>query len=129
MYSDDLRRTAAARKAAETRRATWESTTVDGERRDLSDLNFAYGVKGKAPWTPERVYDDGRQMFIRLPKSSRVREMPVLLVRKGNKDVLVNYRVKDSAIVVDGIFDKLALIVGVGGDQQKIEIVREGGRK
>ena len=40
VYSDDLRRTAAARKAAETRRATWESTTVDGERRDLSDLNF-----------------------------------------------------------------------------------------
>ena len=55
--------------------------------------------------------------------------MPVLLVRKGNKDVLVNYRVKDSAIVVDGIFDKLALIVGVGGDQPKIEIAREGGRK
>ena len=129
VYSDDLRRTAAARKAAETRRATWESTTVDGERRDLSDLNFAYGVKGKAPWTPERVYDDGRQMFIRLPKSAASGEMPVLLVRKGNKDVLVNYRVKDSAIVVDGIFDKLALIVGVGGDQQKIEIVREGGRK
>ena len=96
---------------------------------DLSDLNFAYGVKGKAPWTPERVYDDGRQMFIRLPKSAASGEMPVLLVRKGNKDVLVNYQVKDSAIVVDGIFDKLALIVGVGGDQQKIEIVREGGRK
>ena len=68
-------------------------------------------------------------MFIRLPKSAASGEMPVLLVRKGNKDVLVNYRVKDSAIVVDGIFDKLALIVGVGGDQQKIEIVREGGRK
>lgn len=36
---------------------------------------------------------------------------------------------KTRPIVVDGIFDKLALIVGVGGDQQKIEIVREGGRK
>lgn len=129
VYTDDLRRTAAIRKAAETKQATWESASIDGQRRDLADLNFAYGVKGKAPWKPERVYDDGRQTFIRLPASASSGEMPVLLVRKGKKDVLVNYRVKGLAIVVDGIFDKLALIVGVGGDQQKIEIVREGGRK
>lgn len=129
VYADDLRRMAASRKAAETKRATWESASIDGQRRDLAALNFAYGVKGKAPWKPERVYDDGRQMFIRLPESATSGEMPVLLVRKGDKDILVNYRVKDSAIVVDGVFEKIALIVGVGGEQQKVEIVREGGRK
>lgn len=129
VYADDLRRTAASRKAAETQRATWASTSIDGQRRDLADLNFAYVVKGKAPWKPERVYDDGRQTFIRLPASASSGEMPVLLVRKGEKEVLVNYRIKNSAIVVDGVFEKLALVVGVGGDQQKVEIVREGGRK
>ena len=63
-------------------------------------------------------------MFIRLPKSAASGEMPVLLVRKGNKDVLVNYRVKDSAMIVDGLFDRIALIIGVGGDQEKVDVIR-----
>jgi type IV secretion system protein VirB9 len=50
--------------------------------------------------------------------------MPVLLVRKGSRDVLVNYRVRDSAMIVDGLFERIALVIGVGGDQEKIEIVR-----
>ena len=52
--------------------------------------------------------------------------MPVLLVRKGRQDVLVNYRVQDSAMIVDGLFDRIALIIGVGGNQEKVEIIREG---
>ena len=37
--------------------------------------------------------------------------MPVLLVRKGSREVLVNYRVKNSAMIVDGLFERIALIV------------------
>ena len=50
--------------------------------------------------------------------------MPVLLVRKGKQDVLVNYRVKDSAMIVDGLFERIALIIGVGGDQEKVEVIK-----
>ncbi|MDO5484036.1 MAG: P-type conjugative transfer protein TrbG [Desulfovibrionaceae bacterium] len=127
VYADNLRRSAAVRKAEDSKQATWKSTTIDGERRDLSDLNFAYSVNGNASWKPERVYDDGQKMFIRLPENTGSGEMPVLLVRKGNKDILVNYRVKDAAIVVDGIFAKLSLIVGVGKEQEKVEVIRQGG--
>lgn len=124
LYSEAMRREAAAKQAQNAKKAEWESTVVDGERRDLAALNFNYVIKGKTGWKPERVYDDGRQMFIRLPEKSASGEMPVLLVRKGKKDVLVNYRVQDSAMVVDGVFERIALIVGVGGDQEKVEIVR-----
>jgi type IV secretion system protein VirB9 len=81
-------------------------------------------VKGSASWKPERVYDDGQQTFIRLPEKTKSGEMPVLLVRKGKQDVLVNYRVQDSAMIVDGLFDRIALIIGVGGNQEKVEIIR-----
>ena len=97
---------------------------MDGQQADLSRLNFHYEVKGKAAWKPERVYDDGRQTFIRLPEKTASGEMPVLLVRKGSRDVLVNYRVKDSAMIVDGLFERIALIVGVDGDQEKVEVIR-----
>lgn len=97
---------------------------MDGKTADLSALNFNYEVKGKARWKPECVYDDGRQTFIRLPENSASGEMPVLLVRKGKQDVLVNYRVKDSAMIVDGLFERIALIIGVGDDQEKVEVIR-----
>ena len=124
LYSDALRRNAAQKQAKDAKEREWNSTTVDSRSTDLSALNFNYEVKGKASWKPERVYDDGQQTFIRLPEKSKSGEMPVLLVRKGKQDVLVNYRVKDSAMIVDGLFERIALIIGVGGDQEKIEIIR-----
>ena len=124
LYSDDLRQKTARKQANAAKEQEWNSTSVDGKPADLSALNFNYEVKGKASWRPERVYDDGQQTFIRLPEGSKSGEMPVLLVRKGKRDVLVNYRVKDSAMVVDGLFDRIALVIGVGGDQEKIEIIK-----
>lgn len=112
LYADSLNRQSAARQAKEAREQTWNSTTIDGQQADLSKLNFNYEVKGKAAWKPERVYDNGRQTFIRLPGKTASGEMPVLLVRKGSRDVLVNYRVKDTAMIVDGLFERSALIVG-----------------
>jgi type IV secretion system protein VirB9 len=124
LYSDDLVQQTAQRRAKEVREREWALTSIDGKTVDLSSLNFNYEVKGKAAWKPERVYDDGQQTFIRLPEKSKSGEMPVLLVRKGSTDVLVNYRVKDQAMIVDGLFERIALIIGVGSDQEKIEIVR-----
>jgi type IV secretion system protein VirB9 len=124
MYSDDLRRKTAEQRAREAKEREWASTALDGKNVDLSALNFNYEVKGKASWKPERIYDDGQQTFIRLPEKSKSGEMPVLLVRKGKQDVLVNYRVKDSAMIVDGLFERIALVIGVGSDQEKIEIIR-----
>ena len=49
----------------------------------------------------------------------------MLLVRKSGKDVLVNYRVKDRTMVVDGFFERIALVIGVGGDQEKVEVRRD----
>ena len=124
LYSESLKQQAAWKQARDAKEREWDSTTVDGKATDLSALNFNYEVKGKAKWKPERVYDDGRQTFIRLPEKSASGEMPVLLVRKGKQDVLVNYRVKDSAMIVDGLFDRIALIIGVGGDQEKVDVIR-----
>jgi type IV secretion system protein VirB9 len=124
LYSDELRQQTAQKRARETKDREWASTSLDGNTVDLSTLNFNYEVKGKASWKPERVYDNGQQTFIRLPDKSKSGEMPVLLVRKGKQDVLVNYRVKDSAMIADGLFERISLVIGVGGDQEKIEIVR-----
>lgn len=123
-YADSIRQKQTWKQQQDAKKKEWETASLDGETVDLSALNFAYEVKGKARWKPERVYDDGRQVFIRLPDSAKSGEMPVLLVRKGKQDVLVNYRVRKGAMIVDGVFDHIALVLGVGGDQEKVDIVR-----
>ena len=95
-----------------------------GKEVDLSKLNFNYELDGSALWKPERVYDDGLKTYIQLPRVTKTGEMPILLVRKGGKDVLVNYRVQNLTMMVDGLFDTIALVVGVGGDQESVEIRR-----
>ena len=127
VYADDLRRQVAANQAQQHRQQKWKSTEdQSGATTDLSKLNFAYDVSGSAPWKPERVYDDGRKMYVQLPSSTGSGEMPALLVKKGQKDVLVNYRVKGLTMEVDGLFPHLALVVGVGRSQELVEI-RKGG--
>jgi type IV secretory pathway VirB9-like protein len=42
---------------------------------------------------------------------------------------MVNYRVKDNIYIVDRLFDRAALLLGVGKHQTKVEIVREEAAK
>lgn len=108
----------------------------EDDKRKVSDLplvsadqlNFGYMLKGDEDqaWNPMRVFDDGTRVFIQMPQSMKSNEAPalVLLDKSGNSE-LVNYRVKDSYYIVDKLFTKAALIVGVGRDQKKIEISKK----
>lgn len=122
-----------------------ERRKVDEEAaRKVSDLPIAsidqinldaYRVKGdrSLPWYPVRVFDEGTHVWIQMPPSIKASEAPALvLIGNSGDSELVNYRVKEANqggakvtyYIVDKLFAKAALIVGVGGDQQKVEIIR-----
>ena len=109
-------------KAKQQKEQTWATGRIDGQTVDLSGLDFNYKVSGKAPWKPVQVFNDGQQTFIRLPDSASKTEAPVLLAMKGKREQIVNYRVHNNTFVVDGLFEHLALISGVGRDQVKVTI-------
>jgi type IV secretion system protein VirB9 len=127
IYHAAIQRTAKAEAEAEIKKKEWSSTQdASGQAVDLAKLNFSYELSGDRPkWKPERVYDDGRKTYIQLPPDTRSGEMPVLHIRKGGESVLVNYRVKDATMMVDGIFDNIALVTGVGSNQAAVEIRRQ----
>ncbi|MBA2710164.1 MAG: P-type conjugative transfer protein TrbG [Tatlockia sp.] len=97
----------------------------------LGDLNFNYCITGKARWKPIRVFNDGIKTIIEMPKAMKQTEAPTLLVlRHGGlfkkaETVMVNYRVQNNRYIVDTVFDKAILIVGVGRNQDKVTLVRE----
>jgi type IV secretion system protein VirB9 len=101
------------------------ASTPAGEYTDMAALDFAYRVDGSASWKPVQVYNDGKQTFIRLPKTASQTEMPVLLVRREGENVLVNYRIRNDTLVVDDIFSDAVLLVGIGSNQQRVTLRRQ----
>ncbi len=108
-----------------------EAATIPGTNEYLGDLDFDYSITGKASWKPVRVYNDSSKTILEMPSTFRQKEAPTLLVVRSegrlfqkSDQVMVNYRVQKGRYIVDAVFDKAILIVGVGGNQERVVITR-----
>ncbi|WP_373533379.1 P-type conjugative transfer protein TrbG [Vampirovibrio sp.] len=91
-------------------------------------LDFNYHLKGDKPvWRPLRVYTDQAKTYIQLPAAAKNDEIPVLvLLGPGKTEQLVNYRMDGDQFIVDKVIQRATLISGVGRNQERVDIVREG---
>lgn len=90
----------------------------------IDSLYFDYKLSGDPAFEPTRVLDDGQHTYLIYPNDGRFRELPTLLILVNGKSELVNFRVDGSRYVVDRLFDKAVLVVGVGKKQTKVTITR-----
>jgi P-type conjugative transfer protein TrbG len=99
---------------------------ADLPSRAIEDMYWKYAIKGGTPSIrPVHVMDDGAKTYIQMPQETIPRELPVLVIKTSSGSEMVNYRVKDNIYIVDRLFDRAALLLGVGKHQTKVEIVRE----
>ncbi len=108
-----------------------KADTIPETNEYMGDLYFGYTVKGKARWKPVRVYNDSVKTIIEMPKAMAQTEAPTLMISRKQGRVfkkreltIVNYRVQGNRYIVDSVFDQAVLIVGVGGNQERITITR-----
>ncbi|MCC6787619.1 MAG: TrbG/VirB9 family P-type conjugative transfer protein [Hyphomonadaceae bacterium] len=98
----------------------------------IDRLNFAYRVRtvrGRAPvWTPARVFDDGRRTWVEFPAGVAAADMPPLFIITGEGAEITNYRVQGRRMIVDRIFDRAELRLGVRAPVI-VRIDREGARR
>jgi type IV secretion system protein VirB9 len=91
----------------------------------LDHLYFDYRIQGgDENMRPIRVVDDGKKTFIQMTPNAAQRELPVLVVLSTEGPEMVNYRVKGDMYVVDRLFERGALILGVGKKAKRAEIIR-----
>lgn len=91
----------------------------------LENLYFDYRIESINPHIrPVRVVDDGTKTFIQMTPDAAHREAPVLVVIGPDGPEMVNYRVKGDMYIVDRLFERGALILGVGKKAQRAEIIR-----
>jgi type IV secretion system protein VirB9 len=93
-----------------------------------SPLDFKYHLKGDKPvWRPMRVYTDQVKTYIDLPPAAKNEEIPALvLLGPGSTEQLVNYRLDGDRFIVDKVIHRASLISGVGRNQERVDIVKEG---
>jgi type IV secretion system protein TrbG len=114
-----------AEALAEQQRAKDKQAGVLPMANDAIDqLYFDYKLEGDPAYRPERVLDDGVHTYLIYPNDGRFRELPTLLMLVNGKTELVNFRVDGSRYIVDRLFDKAILIVGVGKKQTRVTITR-----
>lgn len=90
----------------------------------LDNLFFDYKLSGEAAYRPQQVFDDGQHTYLIYPNDGRFRELPTLLMVVNGKSELVNFRVDGARYIVDRLFDKAILVVGVGKKQTRVSITR-----
>jgi type IV secretion system protein VirB9 len=89
----------------------------------IERLKFDYSIDGDASFKPIRVVDNGEKTYIQLPATAKADEIPVLVVLNSEgKEQLVNSRFINGWYEVDRLFDRAALILGVGSEQRKVVI-------
>jgi len=95
-------------------------------------LNFHYRWerRGRFPWTPEAVFDDGVHTYIRLPARARQDATPVLfLLGERGATELLNYSYRPAAgsdyYVTDRVVDRAVLVVGAGRGQRRLTLINE----
>ncbi|OWQ98328.1 hypothetical protein CDQ91_07425 [Sphingopyxis witflariensis] len=98
---------------------------------DLAALNFRYRISGdKVAWRPVRAFDDMRQLFIEFGAEIATGDMPPLFVTGSSGEAeLVNYRVQGRYMIVDRLFERGELRLGVGKQARTVRIERETPRR
>lgn len=107
----------------EARADSTEGLSVDAGGRNADvvavapeQLNFDYSISGSASFRPDTVFDDGKAIWLRIPKSA---DWPVALVKDGSDFVVVNFIRRGEFLVVQRLAETVAL--RSGSEEVKIE--------
>ena len=120
----DAEAVAEQKRALEEQAKEKQASVLPMAENALDNLYFDYKLSGEPAYRPERVLDDGQHTYLIYPNDGRFRELPTLLMLVNGKTELVNFRVDGTRYIVDRLFDKAILVVGVGKKQTRVTITR-----
>jgi type IV secretion system protein VirB9 len=120
-WTSEMQRLEQARLAEE------EATRAAQEPGVPPELYHGYEISGDTiPWRPEKVFDDGTRVYIKMPTAMHVTEAPGLwVIDEHGQQNLVNYRIRDGHYIVDKVFSKARMAVGVGERADEVYITRQ----
>lgn len=89
---------------------------------DSLDTRYTIDAHDNVYWTPKSVYNDGAKTYIVFSSEIQNRDIPVFYIADSGELNLANYRVSNTTIVVDRVFDHGVLKMN---DTGEIHIYRQ----
>ena len=98
---------------------------------DPRSVESRYSVSGNAVWKPDAVFDDKVRVFIQFPVSVTQHFRPAffLVSEDGQLEPDTATRVSPEMLVVPHLFEKGALVYGIGSQRKIVYITREHNKK
>lgn len=95
---------------------TSSAQTATSFAKTVQDLNFNYKIEGEASWKPVRAYSDRERTYIQFANEFAANsETPVVYLKQGNEESLVNFTLKGITYVIPLVLssnESFALRVG-----------------
>lgn len=95
--------------------------------RAAGPINHRYRIEGDHPsWRPLAAHDDGQRVYLTFGADVQFGDLPPLyrLSSDGKTRELINYRIEGRQIVVDRLFDRVELRLGLKSWGQRVRVVR-----
>ncbi|RWA55690.1 conjugal transfer protein TrbG [Cupriavidus sp. UYMSc13B] len=105
-----------AREQSEGKLTEADTRNPDAVAMAPEHLNFNYSMSGSANFRPETAFDDGKALWLRIPKGA---DWPVALIKDGSDFVVANFIRRGEFLVVQRLADTVAL--RSGDEEVKVE--------
>lgn len=112
---------AKAADAAKKRKEDATVATLPGD--DIASMDFEYAITGpSSDIKPVRVFSSAGHTYIQMPESLRYKDAPAIFSLVNGEQQLVNFKSKGNYYIVDGIPDKINLVLGAGSNAKTVTI-------
>lgn len=98
---------------------------------DMTSLDFNYTVAAEHNFSfssatdgikPTRVFSSAGHTYIQMPDALKYKDAPAIFSVVNNEQQLVNYKTKGAYYIVDGVPDKMNLVLGAGSNAKTVTI-------
>lgn len=112
-----------SKAAADTAKRKEEATIATIPSDDIASMDFEYAITGpSSDIKPVRVFSSAGHTYIQMPESLKYKDAPAIFSLINGEQQLVNYKTKGAYFIVDGIPDKMSLVLGAGSNAKTVMI-------
>ena len=94
---------------------------------DITSMDFNWVVMGpSSDIKPVRIFSSAGHTYIQMPEYLKYKDAPAIFSIINGEQQLVNYKTKGAYYIVDGVPDKMNLVLGAGSNSKTVIIQHKG---
>jgi type IV secretion system protein VirB9 len=111
---------------AKVAKAEEEKTVATLPGEDITAMDFGFvSMGGSNEIKPVRVFASAGHTYIQMPDALKTKDAPAIFSLVNGEQQLVNFRVKGDYYILDGVPEKMNLVLGAGSNTKIVNILHK----